>query len=319
VSLPRDPVILVASEDGDDNHRMAEAVRREHPRLTVNEATTLDEVRSHIGDASILFASRLANPALAEGKKLTWFQTMSAGVERVIDAPKPPQPIMVTNLKGVFGSAMAEYAVAYMLAHTQRIRRVVRAQNDREWSRFTPDLLEGQTAGIAGLGSIGRVVARRCVGLGLHVIGLKRERGDVSEVETTYSVDEIERFLPQCDFLVLVLPQTPETAGLLTPARLRLLRPHCFLINIGRGTVVREEDLIEALQTGVLAGAALDVFQREPLRPESPLWGIESVYITPHISGVNRPEQIVGVFLENLDHYLRGDALLNQVDFSRQY
>ncbi|MCC6793106.1 MAG: D-2-hydroxyacid dehydrogenase [Thermomicrobiales bacterium] len=317
--MNRRPVVLIYSGQPADDEAIRRAVADRYPEVTPLTANTPEEVAERLPQAEILFAWTFPVEFLPLSQKLRWFQVMGAGLERIAAGPALPEGVTITNLKGVFGSSMGEYALAYMLAHTQRIRMIVRNQDAREWVRYDPGRLEGSTVGIAGLGSIGQEVSRRCAALGMRVVGLKRHAGDVPNVGQVYAFEEIDRFLPECDFLILVLPQTAETIGLLTRDRLRSLKPDCFLVNMGRGSVMREDDLVAALQSGWIAGAALDVFATEPLPPESPLWGMENVYITPHISGTNRPDELVGPFIENLGRYLRGEPLLYQVDLQRGY
>lgn len=313
------PVVLIYSGNEQDNEEIRCRLARQYPHLPLVTANSEAEVARHLPEAEVLLAWDFPVKLLPLGRKLRWFQMMGAGVDALTNGVRPPAHVTVTNIKGVFGTAMAEYALTYMLAHSQNLRGVLRRQALREWAPFAPQLLAGKTVGIAGLGSIGQEVARRCAALGMRVIGLKRKPGPVEHVERVYLTGQMEEFLPQCDFLVLVLPHTDETAGLLTRERLRLLKPSCFLINMGRGTVMREGDLVEALRDGWLAGAALDVFPAEPLPPESPLWSLPNVYITPHIAGINRAEELVPVILENLGRYLQGEPLLNQVDLNQGY
>jgi phosphoglycerate dehydrogenase-like enzyme len=312
------PVILIHSGIAAEDVEMARLIDARRPGLALMTAHGEAEVRERLPQAEILFAYQFPVHLLPLGTRLRWFQVMGAGVDGVVSGPRLPD-VVVTNVRGIFGVAMAEYALAYMLAHAQGLRRVLDQQAARQWEQFTPSLLSGSTVGIVGMGSIGREVAARCAALGMRVIGLKREPGDVPGVERVYPADQIDAFLPRCDYLVCVVPNTPRTTGLLTRERLRALKPGAFLVNMGRGNIVREQDLAEALHAGWLAGAAVDVFNTEPLPPDSPLWDAPNVAITPHISGVNRPEQLVTLFLDNLDRYLRGEPLRFQVDFERGY
>lgn len=317
--MNRRPVVLIYSGQPADDEAIRRIVADRYPGVTPLTASTPEEIAERLPQAEILFAWTFPVEFLALSRNLRWFQIMGAGLERIAAGPPLPEGVKITNLKGVFGPSMGEYALAYMLAHAQRIRMIVRHQDARRWVRYDPGRLEGRTVGIAGLGSIGRDVARRCAALGMRVIGLKRHPGEVPNVARVYPFAELDRFLPECDFLILILPHTAETVGLLTRQRLRSLKPDCFVVNIGRGSVVREDDLVEALNAGWIAGTALDVFATEPLPPESPLWAMENVYITPHIAGTNRPDELVPPFLENLGRYLRGEPLLYEVDLERGY
>jgi phosphoglycerate dehydrogenase-like enzyme len=311
-------VILVHSGDAAEDAAVLRLLGERYPELTVLAAHTEHEIVERLPGAEILFAWRFPMALLAHGHRLRWFQVMGAGIERLTGAPLPAG-VRVTNIRGVFGMAMAEYALAYMLAHAQDVRGILARQSRRSWEPFEPALLRDRTAGIVGLGSVGREIARRCAAFGMRVIGLKRGPGDVPEVERVYTVAEIAGFLPACDYLVTVVPHTAETTNLLNAERLRLLKPHCVYINIGRGNVVDLDALTEALRARRIAGAALDVFPEEPLPASHPLWELDNVFITPHVSGVNRPSDVTDAFLANLARYLAGEPLLNEVDLARGY
>jgi phosphoglycerate dehydrogenase-like enzyme len=181
----------------------------------------------------------------------------------------------------------------------------------------------GKTVGIAGLGAIGMAVAQWCAALGMRVIGLRREAGlpNPEFVSEVFSSAAIDAFLQRCDFVVLALPLTAETRGLLSAERLAAMKAGAHLINIGRGDLVDETALIEMLRTRKIAGAVLDVFQTEPLPEHHPFWQMDNVLVTPHISG-NFEEYVDRIgeqFAENLARYARGEALLNVVDKARGY
>jgi len=312
------PVILIHSGRASDDPIVAAAVREQHPELTVLTASNEAEVTERLPQAEILFAWDFPVHLLRLGTNLRWFQVMGAGVERLAGAPIPPG-VCVTNVKGIFGGSMTEYALTYILAHLQDVRRVLDQQARRDWQQFTPARLAGKTVGIVGLGSIGREIARACAALGMRVVGVNRSGSSVEGIERVWAVERIDEFLPECDVLITVVPNTSATTGLLSRARLRLLKPSCFYVNIGRGNVVDLDDITAVLRERRIAGAALDVFPTEPLPADHPIWGLDNVFITPHISGINRPEDVPGVFLANLERYLSGQPLLNEVDLSRGY
>ena len=312
------PTILIHSGDARENEVVAARIAEARPELRLLTAHGEDEVRVRLPEAEILFAWEFPMQLLPLANRLRWFQVMGAGLERLAGAGVP-EGIVVTNMKGIFGTAMAEYALAYMLAHTQSIPRILNQQQGRRWEQFEPALVAGKTAGVIGLGSIGREIAKRCAAFGMRVVGLNRSGAPVEGVERTYAVAEMEQFLPECDFLISVVPQTAESTGLLNAERLELLKPGCFYVNIGRGNIVDLDALRDALAAGQLAGAALDVFPAEPLPPDHPIWDAPNTFITPHISGVNRPEDVTGVFLDNLTRYMAGEPLRNVVDLKRGY
>jgi phosphoglycerate dehydrogenase-like enzyme len=317
------PVVLLYSGIASEDAQLAELILAKYPELPLLTANSEQELVERLPQAEVLYAYAFLFPIrlIHHAERLRWFQVMGVGVEGLVGFADviEERDVQVTNARGIFDGAMAEYALAYILAHAQDVRRIVRQQAAREWTQFQPLRIQGMTVGILGLGSIGSEVARLCAAAGLRVIGTKRSPGTVANVERVYTVDQIDEFLPECDFLVSVLPHTTETVGLLNRDRLRRLKPSCFLVNMGRGTVFVEADLVEALREGWLAGAALDVFPEEPLPAGNPLWGLENVYVTPHISGLNRPEWMADVFLRNLERYSTGQPLLHQVDLRRGY
>lgn len=314
------PVVLIHSGRHTDDLDVARQVAQVYPDMRILTPASSDEVAEQLPHAEVLFAFYFPFEHLPLARNLRWFQVMGAGLEKLAAAAATlPPGVRVTNLKGVFGGAMGEYALTYILAHAQNVRGILRRQAAHEWLEFAPQRIEGSTLGVIGLGSIGQDVVRRCRALGMRVIGLRRGTGAVDGVDEVFSVERIDEFLPQCDFLVCVVPQTPETIGLLSRERLRLLKPECFLVNMGRGTVADPDDLLHALRSGWLAGAALDVFPTEPLPADHPLWDLDNAFITPHISGINRPDDVVRVFLDNMQRYLHDEPLLFPVDLARGY
>ena len=311
-------VVLIHSGAATEDVAVRNIVQPLFPEVTFVTAGTRAEVQEHLPHADVLFAWDFPVDLLALGERLRWFQVMGAGLERLQGAPLP-DGVTVTNVRGVFGDAMAEYALTYILAFAQDTRGVMERQDAAEWLEFVPRLLRGSTVGVLGLGSIGQVVAERCAQFGMRVLGLRRTPGNIAGVEQVYTIEQVEELLPQCDWLVSVLPHTSDTTDLLRMERLRLLKPGCVLINMGRGNLAPLDDLVAALEDGTLGGAALDVFPTEPLPPDHPLWHAPNVVVTPHISGVNRPEDVTTIFSDNLLRYLSGEALQNVADLRRGY
>ena len=257
-------------------------------------------------------------------KRLRWLQTVSAGVERLADrADSLPAGLIVTNGSGVYGPSGGDHVLAMMLYFTRGLGQWARNQQRRAWA---PDLkrvtrLEWHTLVILGLGDLGQNVARRAKAFGMRVIGVKRSPGAVDFVDEVVPVAELDRVLPQAEHLVITLPLTPETRGLLDRRRLGLMPKGAYLYNIGRGAVVDEAALVDALKEGHLAGAGLDVFVTEPLPAEHPFWEMENVLITPHL-GANtlRDHDIAaGIFLENWRRFRAGEPLTNVVDLRLGY
>ncbi len=252
---------------------------------------------------------------------LRWVQATSAGAGEQLGAAELSREelerVTVTSAAGIHAGPLAEFALFGLLAFGRGLPRLLADQRARRWGHYPVAELSGRTLLIVGMGQIGVAVARRAAGFGMRVIGLNR-RGDGSwpDVDEVARIDALDRWLPQADAIVISVPLTRETAGLLDAAAIARIKPGAILVNVGRGAVVDETALIQALRSGRLAGAALDVFASEPLPTDSPLWELPNVLVSPHTAGlsVHEDERIVSLFIENLGRYLRGDALRNRVD-----
>lgn len=228
--------------------------------------------------------------------------------------------VVVTNAAGLHATPLAEFVVFAMLYFARRWPRMVAEQRAHHWERCAIDTLERKTLGIIGLGQVGRAVARLAKPFGMRVIGTRRS-GAESGVDQVYPADQVATVLEQSDYVVLSVPQTSETIGLVGTRELAVLKPGAVLINIARGTIVDESALTEALRSGRLAGAALDVFTREPLPADSPLWDMPNVLVTPHSmsTACDENERLTDLFCDNLRRYLKGEPLRNQIDKVRGY
>lgn len=263
-----------------------------------------------------------ARQAILELPTLRWVQTISAGVDAAVIAALRDRDVVLTNASGIFDRPIAETVLTYILMALKRMPEYAALQRERRWRKLAHREAGGLTVGIVGLGSIGSEVARLCRALGMRVVALRRhpDRG-AAPVDALWPPERLDDLLAEADFVVLAVPLTPETEGLIGAAQLRRMRPEAWLINIARGAIVDEPALIQALQEGWIAGAALDVFATEPLPPESPLWSLPNVILTPHQSWStpHLQEREAALFLDNLRRYLNGEPLLNVVDKQRGY
>lgn len=256
--------------------------------------------------------------------RLKWIQLTSAGADRLINSGFVEDGITVTTVSGLHATPIGEFILSAMLMWAKGAPRTMRAQMRGEWTRFAPTELYGKTVGIVGIGHIGGEAARLAKAFGCRVIGTRRS---TTSAEATPFADEVmpaaelPRLLAESDYVVLATPLTSETRGLIGEKELRTMKPTAFLVNIARGPVTVEADLIRALQEGWIAGAALDVFDQEPLPPDSPFWSMENVILTPHISGGTEiyNKRATEIFAANLRRYLNGSSLQNVVDPSRGY
>jgi phosphoglycerate dehydrogenase-like enzyme len=275
------------------------------------------EVVASVGDAeAILLAPRFGSVLVdhwREMQNVQWIHTLAAGVETLPFDLLRSREVTVTNSRGIYADALAEFVIAAMLWFAKDLRRLVTQQNAREWKPFTVDRLEGQTLAIIGYGSIGEAIGRRASALGMRLLTVRRrlELGDPT-------IDEV---IPDADYIALSLPLTTSTRGLVSAARIARMKSNAVLINVSRGTVVDEGALVEALAEGRIRGAALDVFATEPLPPEHRLWELDNVLLSPHSADhtADAHDRAMTFFLENLNRFQRGDSLQNVVDKDEGY
>jgi glyoxylate/hydroxypyruvate reductase A len=310
--------ILVYYPDAGEARAYADLVRLPSRAFTVGVASTLDEAVGPAAEAEILYCWRPPPSVLTRAPQLRWIQVMGAGVEQLL-VPELPERVVVTRAAGIFGPWMAEYTLAWCLWVTQRIDGFRSSQRRRRWAPVDPIPLRGQTLCVIGLGDIGRAIARLARAAGMRVIGVTRSGRRPREAERVYRTRALRSALARADFVVLAVPLSAATRGLLGAAELAAMKPSAWLINIARGPIVDETALLEALRARRIGGAVLDVFDAEPLPPEHPLWSFENVAITPHISGPSTPREIAPIFNDNLRRYLAGRPLRHLVDRTRGY
>ena len=283
-----------------------------------------EEFLAMLAEAEILydFPRGHGRDLLSVAPKLRWVQGSMAGAGEVAEkAGLLESDVTVTTASGIYSGPLAEFALMAMLGHAKRLDRLREERTAKLWRQGTSGTLEGKTLCVVGLGNIGRAVAIRARPFGMRVIGVKRTvRGDDeawNSADELYETADLNAALAGADYLVLTLPGTPETRHLLDAEALAAIKPGAYFVNIGRGSVVDEAALVEALRGGHLSGAALDVFEVEPLPQDSPLWGLDNVILSPHSTDVV-PELIntlqTDLFCENLRRYLAGEPLVNELD-----
>jgi glyoxylate/hydroxypyruvate reductase A len=260
-------------------------------------------------------------PTLASRERLRWIQGTSAGVGRFVERiGLLESDVVVTTASGVHARPLAEFALLAMLMFGKNTLHLTRQQREHRWERHADEEIRGKLVCVVGLGKVGREVARLARALDARVVGVVRETGsrtavelDVDELVSTVALDDL---LPEADVVVLATPHTRETQRLLDARRLGLLEPSAVLVNGARGDVVDEAALVEALRSGRLRGAALDVFEQEPLPAESPLWDLPNVFVSPHSASTVAAEnaRIVDLFCHNLRTYLDGGQMVNVLD-----
>ena len=267
----------------------------------------------------------LSPAELQPAKNLKWYHLVWAGSDRYKPADFPAGTLF-TNGSGAYGVTIAEHMVACILALYRQLRHYDKLQESHTWDQdWQEDTLEGKTVLILGAGDIGCALAKRLRGFDCRIIGIRRTGGILPHFDEMHTMDELDALLPQADVVAGCLPGTKNTVGLLDERRLRMMKPTALLVNCGRGSLIDTDALIRVLQAGLLGGCGLDVVMPEPLPESSPLWDMENVILTPHISGASfghvqeMEDRIYRLAAENLRRYLDGEALLNQVDFETGY
>jgi phosphoglycerate dehydrogenase-like enzyme len=307
---------------------VVERIRAAAGGMEVANARTPAEAVALIADAEIAFSSIIRPEMLAAARRLRWIHSPAAGVGGMLFPAMRASDVVITNSRGMHAETIAEHVVAVVLALFRRLPRAMLRQSEHAWAQdeFTlapPRLIARTTVGIVGLGGIGSAVARAMTGLGAQVEAVRR-RPDAGRPDTVTSVHPpgaLRDLLPRWDVVILCAPHTSETERIIGPRELALMKPDAVLVNIARGPLVDERALAEALGRGAIAGAALDVFDDEPLESADPLWETPNLIITPHVAG-NRPDYwdaALEIFVENLRRYRAGEALLNVVDKDAGY
>ncbi len=264
---------------------------------------------------------------LARAPRLTWVHSATAGVERVLVPAAAGRGLVITNARGVFSDPIAEYVMMMILAIIRKLPQLLWLQRERTWQPLQATEMRDITVGIVGLGSIGQAVASLALGFGSRVLAIRRSEGPAPEGRGLEGIDRVMRpeqlseLLGESDMVVLALPLTPDTVNLFDARMLARMRPGSWLINVARGGLVDERALLRSLRDGPMTGAVLDAFQEEPLAPDSPLYGVSNLIVTPHTSWTSGRvlDRTIELFRDNLLRYIAGEPLHNVVDATRGY
>ncbi|MGW5876668.1 D-2-hydroxyacid dehydrogenase [Nocardiopsis terrae] len=332
-SAPERPSLLVLR--GDDLPPGHERID-DHPGLGEVVYTTADELSARLPGADALLVWDLFTEALSsawpKADSLRWVHAATTGVDNLMFPGLVESGVVVTNSRGVFDEHIAEYVLGQVVSFAKDFHRSWDYQRERQWKHRETERVAGARALVVGTGPIGRAIARklRAVGMDVRGSGSHARDGDpdfghVAESSLAERADNGGRTLrgelPEADYVVIAAPLTQATQGLVDQSFLDLMKPTARLVNVARGPIVVQSDLVNALDRGSIAGAALDVFEREPLKAISPLWGLPGSVVSPHMSGdvVGWRDDLVELFLDNLARYLDGRELCNVVDKSRGY
>lgn len=335
--------IYVLSTGKFDEARLAQ-IRAVSERIVLSQHSASDAAQipaEAFAQAEVIYTySALPNPDQAP--RLRWVALYSAGANHVIQHPLFTTDVIFTTASGLHAINIGQFVFASILAWSHHLPALLDLQRKGEWAdgrraRYAPRELRGATIGIVGYGSIGREVGRLARSFGMRVLAVKRRVHKLDEhssyrvptlgdpdgtlPDTIYGPEQVREMLAQCDYVVVAVPLTPETRGMMGEAELAAMKPTAYLVNIARGEVCDEAALIRALTNGQIAGAGLDVFAQEPLPQDSPLWTLPNVILTPHIAGLspNYDQRAADILCQNLQRYIAGQPLLNLVDKAAGY
>jgi len=287
------------------------------PRLEIRSAAYTEEAWDFVEKAEIILSWQIPDDLLRKARRLRWFSSMAAGNEDLVRNPNLSESVILTKAT-VYGEMMAEYVFAYLLYFSRNLSKFFDDQKKKVWDPKRPERLRGKVIGILGLGSVGHEMAKRGKQFGMRILGVKKDSKPMRYVDQVFGLGDLTKMIPGVDYLVVVLPLTPETYHLLGERELSLMKEGAILFSIGRGKTIDEGALTKVLKNGKIK-AVLDAFETEPLPSENELWNMENVIITPHVSGINIPEEICGAFIRNYKRWVKGKPLIGLVDRNKGY
>jgi phosphoglycerate dehydrogenase-like enzyme len=301
-----------------DAIRQAGLADRVHIETLGRKDTPSDAQRA---GTNVLLAGGVPGGLLPAMANLSWAQALTAGVEGWLALPDLPAGLMLTSARGTHRESMPENILAALFHVAKPYAAMAEDKKQGLWRQRVLEPLNGRTLGILGLGAIGQEVARLATALGMRVVGTKRRPAPVPGVAEVLAADRTDAVLAQSDFVLLLLPATPETENFIDAGRLAQMKPTAWLLNFGRGHLIRDDDLIEAVERKTIAGAVLDVFRQEPLPKEHRFWTTEGILVLPHIGGPHpqRDSIVARLFVDNLGRFLDGKPLKEVVDRAAGY
>ncbi len=297
-----------------------EDVKKDFPSIEWVDGKTPEAMSEHIVDAEVVYG-HVNSDHMKVAKNLKWVHSHSAGVDWVLRVPELVESdVVVTNTTGGHANTISEHTIGMLISLTRGFPHLSRAQQERRWAQpleFTPIGLSGRTMGIVGLGNIGSAIARVAEAMQMRVIAVDaRNLENPKHVEACWGLDQLPKVLSESDVVVVTVPFTPETKDMIGKAQISQMKDQSYLIGISRGGIINEEALSEALTSGKLAGAAVDVTAVEPLPSEDPLWDAPNLIITPHCCGTSEQtfREVTEFLRTNLNRYLAGEPLVNVID-----
>lgn len=316
--MPSQPKLVVYTGAPEQVAQLADRFPDVDVRLTTSEA----EFSAEAHDADVVFMARkYARDMVLLPQNLKWLHVGGTGVDRLRPFSDFAPDTVITHTPGISAEMIADYVICAIGMLTWDAPRMLRNQRQHTWERWPVSRIAGRTLALIGLGNIGQAVARRATAMDMHVIGIRRSPEPVPHVAQVAGPAGLHTTLRGADYVVVAVPLTAATAGMLGEPEFRAMKASAYLINVGRGNVVQERALVAALRNGRIAGAALDVFATEPLPDDHPLWAMDNVIVSPHIAAwsPDYAARAVEVFAANLARYLAGEPLRHVVDRMREY
>lgn len=302
-------LLVPASENPDNIYTRLLSVR--FPQLAIHWVDHHDKVGPFIDTTDVLmsFSPFMADHVLHDAKQLKWIQVLGSGVDGFINQPSLRANVLITNGQGVQATPVSETALSLMFAISRDVPRMVHNQTQKQWQRWPSQVLYGCTLGILGVGQIAEALAAKAKALGMKVVGISSSVRPTPGFDYIYARDHLLEAVKELDYLVLLTPHSPATQHIINAEVLKAMKPSSFLINVARGGIIDEADLIAALQQGQIRGAALDVFEQEPLPSDNPLWSMPNVIVSPHLGGLYTAyaEHLMPLLEKNINLFLSGD------------
>jgi len=304
-------------------------LREAFPQIDWVHLPNYDRVPEEIHDTDVMIGWSIKPQQFREAYRLKWIHSPAAGIHQLMFPELINSSVVVTNSREVHGMVVAEHAIAMVLALAKRIPQSVRYQARKEWAQEKlwheyprPREIAGATVVVVGMGGIGREFTARAKALGMRVVAVRENPANgTSGADAVVGAGQLDEVLPQADYVLLCTPVTPATTGMINQSRLAKMKSDAYLLNVGRGPLIDDAALIEALQARRIGGAALDVFVEEPLPVESPYWSLDNVLITPHTAAVTDKlwDRHYDLIVENMNRFLEGRPLLYEVDKRKGY
>jgi phosphoglycerate dehydrogenase-like enzyme len=308
------------------SERHQQKLVQQFPELQFAFFDSIEEATVALSETEVLvtYGEDLTEEMMASDfPRLKWIHVISAGLEKMPFDTISKQNIMVTNARGIHQIPMAEYTTGVMLQIVRKQNELYQQQLEGNWDRsIRTEELHGKTLGIIGVGAIGSKIAEYAKVMGMKVLGVNRSGQSVPVIDQLYTMERLDCVMEDSDFIVVIVPMTQETVGMIGERELSRMRSSAYLINISRGAIVDEQALLKVLQQKQIAGAVLDVFTQEPLPADHPFWSLDNTILTPHVSGRSPKymERALELFIENVPVYLKGEgSYRNLIDPSKGY